>query len=189
MAWRGTNGMASWSWQGCEGNKAVVEVYTDAAMVELSLNGKSLGKKKVRDCKAVFKTKYAPGELVATALDDMGESKGENKLVSATGACKIAITPEATVVKPGQVVYMDVCIMGENGIVECNADEMLTVTVEGGRLLGFGSANPRTEERFDTGTYSTYYGRTLAAIVMGNCDARVSVSGKNGSAEVRVAVL
>ncbi|MBD5393267.1 MAG: glycoside hydrolase family 2 protein [Lachnospiraceae bacterium] len=189
MAWRGTNGMASWSWQGCEGNKAVVEVYTDAEMAELLLNGKSIGKKKVKNCKAVFKTKYESGELVAVALDGMGNPKGENKLVSAGGACKIAVVPEVASAKPGQVVYLDISIMGENGVVESNADERLTVTVEGGTLLGFGSANPRTEERFDVGTYSTYYGKALAAIVMGNSDAKVLVSGKNGRKEVRIAVL
>ena len=32
-------------------------------------------------------------------------------------------------------------------IVECNADEHLNAAVEGGELLGFCSANPRTEER------------------------------------------
>ncbi|GHV06553.1 hypothetical protein FACS189485_15270 [Spirochaetia bacterium] len=37
MVWRGTNAIASWAWQGCEGNKAVVEVYADADHVELLL--------------------------------------------------------------------------------------------------------------------------------------------------------
>ena len=73
--------------------------------------------------------------------------------------------------------------------MESNADERLTVTVEGGTLLGFGSANPRTEEKFDAGTYSTYYGKALVAIAMGNGDARVLVSGKSGSQEVKIAIL
>ncbi|MBD5512602.1 MAG: glycoside hydrolase family 2 protein [Lachnospiraceae bacterium] len=186
MAWRGTNGMASWSWRGCEGNKARVEVYTDAAAVELLLNGKSLGRKKVTDCKAVFQTKYASGELVAVALDASGNPQSKNRLVSASGACKLAIMSETTSARPGQVVYMEICIVGENGIVESNADDTLNIAVEGGTLLGFGSADPRTEERFDTGTYSTYYGKALAAVVMGNCDTKVSVSGKNGSEEIEI---
>lgn len=87
------------------------------------------------------------------------------------------------------MVYLEISIMGENGVVECNADESLTITVEGGSLLGFGSANPRTEERFDTGTYSTYYGKALAAVVMGDRDAKVMVSGKRGSKVIRIEVL
>lgn len=50
--WRGTNAIPTWSWADCEGNKTVVEVYTDTDVVELLLNGRSLGKKKVKGCKA-----------------------------------------------------------------------------------------------------------------------------------------
>ena len=38
-AWKMTNAMPSWSWTGCEGRKANVEVYARAARVELVLNG------------------------------------------------------------------------------------------------------------------------------------------------------
>ena len=37
-AWQFTNAIDSWSWQGYEGEKAVVEVYADAAAVRLILN-------------------------------------------------------------------------------------------------------------------------------------------------------
>ncbi len=37
--WRGTNAIASWAWQDCEGRRAEIEVYSDAAEVELLLNG------------------------------------------------------------------------------------------------------------------------------------------------------
>lgn len=59
--WRGTNALPAWSWRGCEGNRAVVEVYTNAAFIELFLNKILLGRKKVKDCRAQFSTKYAPG--------------------------------------------------------------------------------------------------------------------------------
>jgi hypothetical protein len=39
---------------------------------------------------------------------------------------------------------------------------MLVVTVDGGELLGFGSANLCTEERFDSDSYTTYYCKALA---------------------------
>ena len=45
-----------------------------------------------------------------------------------------------------------------------NADRQVTVKVQGGELLAFGSAAPRTEERFDAGSFTTYYGRALAVI-------------------------
>lgn len=164
MAWRGTNAMASWAWQGCEGNKAIVEVFTDAAAIELLINGKSLGKKKVKECKATFKTKYQSGKIEAVAFDVTGREVSRSFLESAIGKTSICAVPEVETANVGEVVYVNVAIVGENGVVESNADRKLTVTVEGGELLAFGSANPRTEERFDEGTYTTYYGTALVAI-------------------------
>ena len=164
MTWRGTNAMASWAWNGCEGNKAIVEVYTDAAVIELLINGKSLGKKKVKECRAIFKTKYQSGKIEAVAYDSTGREVSRNFLESATGKTGICAVPEVETAKSGEVVYVNVAIVGENGVVESNADRKLTVTVEGGELLGFGSANPRTEERFDAGSYTTYYGTALICV-------------------------
>ena len=69
--------------------------------------------------------------------------------------------------RPGEIVYVPVNIEGSNGIVESNADRKLTVTVEDGELLAFGSANPCTEEQYHTGSFTSYYGRTLAVLRAG----------------------
>lgn len=189
MTWRGTNAMASWAWRGCDGNKAIVEVYTDAAVIELQINGKSLGKKKVKGCKATFKTKYAPGKIEAVAYDVTGREVSRSFLESATGKTSICVASEAETAKAGQVVYVNVAIVGENGVVECNADRKLTVTVEGGELLGFGSANPRTEESFDAGTYTTYYGTALAAVRVGGAGCtKVTVSDGTEAAVAQIAI-
>lgn len=162
--WRGTNAIDSWAWKNCEGNKAEIEVYADAHSVELFINGQSLGKKKLKAYQATFKTKYAPGSLKAIAYDQNGQPISEGELASATGKTSISLKPEETTVQSGELVYINVDLVGDNGIVESNADRELTITVEGGTLLGFGSANPRTEERFDNSCYTTYYGRSLAAV-------------------------
>ena len=189
MVWRGTNGINSWAWAGCEGSKAVVEVYTDAALVELYLNGKKIGKQKVKESKATFKTRYAPGKLEAVAYDANGQEASRNSLESATGKLHISATAETDTAAPGEVVYINITIEGENGITESNADARLTVAVEGGELMGFGSANPRTEERFDSGKYTTYYGIALAAVRVGATSCRVTVTGdKLGSAVAQIAV-
>ena len=167
MVWRGTNAIPSWSWKGCEGNKAVVEVYTSAPEAKIFLNGKKLGQKKVKGGKAVFKTKYQPGDLEAVACDSAGNVIGAECLRSAIGDLRISVAAEREQAKPGEVVYVDVSIVGQNGVMESNADRKLSVTVEGGELLAFGSANPRTEEQFNVGSYTTYYGKALAVIRMG----------------------
>ncbi len=187
--WRGTNAILSWSWAGCEGNKAEVEVYSDQAQVELLLNGKSAGRKKVKECKAIFTVKYEPGTVTAVAYDASGRETGRSELVSASGPFGVAVRPEKTAVKPGEIVYVPVNIEGANGLVESNADRKLTVTVEGGELLAFGSANPCTEEQYHTGSFTTYYGRALAIVRTGESGTVkvTATDGRNyGSAEITI---
>ena len=63
-AWKMTNAMESWSWEGCDGNAAKVEVYTRADHVKLYINGKCVGTKKPKnDCKVFFDTTYQNGEI------------------------------------------------------------------------------------------------------------------------------
>ena len=164
-----------------------MEVFTDAAVVELLINGKYVGKKKVKECKAKFKTKYQSGKIEAVAYDASGREVSRSNLVSATGNTSICVVPEVETAKAGEVVYVNVAIAGENGVVESNADRKLTVTVEGGELLAFGSANPRTEERFDEGTYTTYYGVALAAVRV-NENTVITVTDGTQSAQAAITV-
>ena len=187
MAWRGTNALSSWAWSGCEGNKAIVEVYTDAAVVELFINGKKVGKSKVKGCKAAFKTRYESGRIEAVAYDAGGRELPRSVLESATGKISICAEPEKTAAAAGEVVYIPVTLKGENGVIEHNADRKLTITVEGGLLLAFGSANPRTEENFDEDTYTTYYGKALAAVrVEKDCIVAVTDGKETVTAEISV---
>ncbi len=188
MVWRGTNAIPSWSWQGCEGKKATVEVYYDASLIELFLNGTRVSSARVKDCKAVFKVNYAPGRLEAVAYDPAGREIGRSELISAQEA-RITLCPETTKAAPGEVVYVPVVLADADGNVESSAYRKLSVTAENGELLAFGSANPRTEERFDAGEYTTYYGRALAVIRAGASGAvRVRVSDGINSTESAIMI-
>ena len=186
--WRGTNAIESWAWSGCGGNKAEIEVYAQAASVELLLNGKSLGRKKLKAYKAMFKTAYAPGTLAAVAYDAGGREISRSELRSADGKLHIQVEPEEKSVNSGEIVYIPVSLAGENGVVESNNDRKLTVTVGGGELLAFGSANPCTEERYDSGSFTTYYGRALAVVQAGEKDMTVSVTDGNQTEKIIISV-
>lgn len=162
--WRGTNAIESWSWQGCDGNKAIVEVYANAATAELYINRTLVGKQKLKECKAIFKTRYRTGTVTAVALDETGNEISRSELHSATGALRLTVTPEANTTKVGGIVYIPVSLQDPNGVVESNADCLLTASVTGGTLLGFGSANPCTRERYDAGSFTAYQGRALAVV-------------------------
>lgn len=164
--WRGTNGIPSWSWKGCEGNTAVVEVFYDADTVELELNGRKAGSARVKDCRAVLRIPYQPGTLCAVAYDKDKKEIGRNTLTSA-GKADLVLWPEQQEVHPGELVYIKVCLADRQGIVESNEDRKICLSVSGASLMGFGSAAPCTRERYDSGTFTTYYGRALCAVLAG----------------------
>ena len=170
-AWRWTNSLPSWSWRGCKGNRCVVEVFSRAPVVELVLNGRSVSRKRPRKGVATWKLRWEPGELVARALSPHGELLAESRLVSA-GAATVHLVEEPTMlptVAPGapgepRIAFVDVLVTDKNGRVEMNDDRHLAARVEGGDLLAFGSARPRTTERFWDGSHTTYYGRAQAVV-------------------------
>ena len=178
--WRGTNAILSWSWAGCKGNKAEVEVYSDQQQAELFINGKSVGTKPLKECRAIFQVKYQPGTITAAVYDKSGRETGRTELKSADAPLRIALHPEKDTVRPGEIVYIPVQIEGSNGVVESNADRKLTVNVTGGELLAFGSANPCTEEQYHTGSFTTFYGRALA-IVRADEKGSVTITASDGN--------
>lgn len=76
--------------------------------------------------------------LTAVVYDANGTETGYSSLVSADSRRRLAVRAEEQTVKAGDIVYVDVTIQGENGIVESNADTLLTCSVTGGISLMFG---------------------------------------------------
>ena len=64
-----TDAMTSWTWPGCEGKQAEVEVYARAASAALVLNGKEIARKNAKnDCLFRFRCAYQPGMLEGCGL-------------------------------------------------------------------------------------------------------------------------
>ena len=163
--WRGSDAIPSWSWRGMEGTLAEVEVYDGHAhSIRLELNQNVVGVSRVKKRLARFRVRYEPGTLSAVSLDEDGREIARSELVSAQGPLHIDLHPEKPVAPAGDVAYIPLSIVGTNHAVEANADEEISIKVEGGTLVGFGSARPTTLERFTSGHYSTYRGRALAVV-------------------------
>ena len=178
--WRCTDSIPSWSWAGCEGKKAEVEVYFNAPLIELQLNGKMIGRKWTKDCRTKFTLPYEPGTLTAIALDVHKKELGRSSLETAKDY-HLTVKAEEAVVKVGEVVYVNVAIADEKGIVESNADRKVTVCVEGGKLLGFGSADPRTEESYLDGSFTTFQGHAQA-VVLAQQFGTMTITATDGTA-------
>ncbi len=76
--------------------------------------------------------------------------------------------------------FVAIELVDEAGTVHPAADRAVTLTIEGpGELLGFGSANPCTSERFGDATHTTYEGRALA-VVRPTAPGRIAVVAVRG---------
>ena len=187
-AWKMTNAMPSWSWTGCEGRKANVEVYARAARVELVLNGHTVGSKTLKnDCLARFSILYESGTLEAVSYDAADHEIGRCKLQSAGGTTRLTLDAEEPTVKPGHLCYVRLRYTDENGITKPLARGNIQVQVRGGTLVGLGSACPFNKHSYLDSETDTYYGEALAIVRMGDGDAMtIAASDGEYSAELTV---
>lgn len=187
-AWKMTNAMPSWSWTGCEGRKANVQVYARAARVELVLNGHTVGSKTLKsDCLAKFSIPYESGTLEAVSYDAANHEIGRCKLQSAGGTTRLTLDAEESTVKPGHLCYIRLRYTDENGITKPLARGNIQVQVRGGTLVGLGSACPFNKHSYLDSETDTYYGEALAIVRMGDGDAMtIAASDGEYSAELTV---
>ena len=187
-AWKMTNAMPSWSWTGCEGRKANVEVYARAAHVELVLNGHTVGSKTLKnDCLARFSIPYESGTLEAVSYDAADHEIGRYKLQSAGGATSLTLDAEEPAAQTGHLCYVRLRYTDENGITKPLMRGNIQVQVRGGTLVGLGSACPFNKHSYLDSETDTYYGEALAIVRMGDGDAMtIAASDGEYSAELTV---
>ena len=187
-AWKMTNAMPSWSWTGCEGRKANVEVYARAARVELVLNGHTVGSKTLKnDCLARFSIPYESGTLEAVSYDAADHEIGRYKLQSAGGATSLTLDAEEPAAQTGHLCYVRLRYTDENGITKPLMRGNIQVQVRGGTLVGLGSACPFNKHGYLDSETDTYYGEALAIVRMGDGDAMtIAASDGEYSAELTV---
>ena len=211
-AWKMSSAIESWSWDGCEGRAANVEVYAHAHAVALLLNGREVGRRLLKgSCVARMSCRYEPGTLEAVAYDEDGRELGRRSLRSASGQTELRAEVEyagvpggfarrdvwhegaaagPACVGAGRLAFVRVRYTGTNGETRSLARGVLRASVEGGDLLGFGCASPFNEGSFVTGETQTYFGEALAVVrpVLDSDCVRLSVTDGALSASVELPV-
>lgn len=164
--WIISDSISSWTWPGLEGKPAIVEVYCAAAEVELLQDGISLGRRRTGSAcnfTACFDTAYRPGTLTAIAWDGDREL-GRMELVTA-GEAVPRVIPEP-LVEAGDtgLRFYQIQMADESGNVNTAVDCEIRINVQGGTLLGFGSADPKPGHLYQEPVTRTWYGRALAVV-------------------------
>lgn len=66
--------------------------------------------------------------------------------------------------RSGELHFIPIEFTDEKGDLLPYVEQPVTVKVEGAKLLGLGSALCKTDERYDSATFTTYRGRLLAVV-------------------------
>lgn len=191
-AWKMSNAVESWSWNGCESMETKVEVYARASYVKLFINGKCVGQKRPKgDCKVIFDTKYQDGTVKAVAFDSQGKVIAQTSMKTAGEETILTLEPEQKEVKnESELCYVRLKYTDKNGEVKPLARGEIKVNVEGGKLLGLGSACPYYTKSYLGTVSDTYFGEALA-VIRPESDKQVVVKAesKYGNAEAVISVI
>ena len=188
-AWKLSSAWESWAWEGCDGKKTMVEVYTTCPRAALYINGKKVGEKKVgKNARAYFKVTYVSGELVAAGLDKSGREVCRTTLKSPSKDTILAAIPENELISRDQLCYVKLRYTDKDGIWKPLARGDIGVKVEGGELLALGSACPYNEQGYLGDTTDTYFGEALAIIRPSKDAERIKLSAVSpyGNAESEI---
>ena len=185
-AWKMTNALTSWSWEGYDGKKTKVEVYSRDSRVALFINSRKAGLKKTKNGRAVFNVKYRDGEAVAIAYDERGKETARTRLTTAGTQTVLSLIPEKKRVAKDELAYVRIAYTDEEGTVKPLARGDVSVGVEGGELIALGSGCSYTERSYLSDVTDTYYGQALAIIKPIGGEIRVSAASIYGSAQTHI---
>ncbi|HXX23503.1 MAG TPA: glycoside hydrolase family 2 TIM barrel-domain containing protein [Terriglobia bacterium] len=135
--------LGHWTWPEAEGKERIVKVVSNAAQVELVLNGKSLGiKSDARDAELlhpprVWMVRYEPGTLEAVAMHHGEEVRDQRRTAGAPH--HLVLEADAHVLESGKLeslAYITARAVDENGTLVPSAALPITFTSDGpGELL------------------------------------------------------
>ena len=134
-----------WNLAGHEGEEVEVWAYSNCDEVELTVNGKKLGRQAMpKNGHLKWKAVYQPGKVIATGYKN-GKRILTEVIETTKPATKIVLRADRqTIAADGR----DVCVVGieiqdQKGRIVPDACQMLTFTLEGGgRILGVGNGDP-----------------------------------------------
>jgi beta-galactosidase len=150
--------LGHWTWAGAEGRERTVKVFSNAAEVELFLNGKSLGAQtdapdaKLLHPPRMWTVPYQPGTLEAVARHEGKEIRDERR--TAGTPHHLALEADTRELESGNLeslAYITARVVDENGVLVPSAEVPVTFTSSGpGELLRQSSLGHGTGWTLDT---------------------------------------
>jgi len=178
-----------WNWPGREGQVIPVVAYTNCNIVELFLNGRSLGEKRLEfpaqgtsggwdtyaapvvqsttgDLHLSWDVPYEPGVLRAVGKRRGGTPACEAEVRTAgpPAAVRLTVDRDTITTSAGDVAHVGLEIVDSAGVTVPTADNVVRFTVGGGRILTLDNADLQDLEPYRTDRRRAFNGRGLAIL-------------------------
>jgi beta-galactosidase len=179
-----------WNWEGRQGEKTPVFVYTNGDCGELFVNDKSQGKKCKKPSSIVSTERFRlmwndvifeSGEVKVVAYKE-GKSIGYKTIVTAGDSKKIRLTPDRTILKANgeDLSYILVEVLDKDGNVNPLADNKIEITLKGnGTIAGVGNGNPQSFKPFKSNNVNLFYGKAMIIVSAGFEKGNITVTTKS----------
>ena len=156
-----------------------VEVYSNCELVELFLNGKSLGEKArpTDDSPRNWTVPFAAGTLKAVGKNK-GRVAASYELRTAGKPARIALVADRNFLNPvwDDVVYVTATVVDENGVVIPNAADLITFKTSGdGVVAAVESGDNSSHEPFQASERHAYQGRCFAILKATRAPGKVTI--------------
>lgn len=155
-----------WDW--AAGSSVKVWLYSNCASVDLWLNGTSLGSA-TRGAKYqyAYSVPFAQGTLVANGYDAGGNLVAQDVIYSSRRvASKLSLTSDLTSVdiNSDDLVFVTCEVQDENGVVVPTANNSITFSVVGGKVIGTDSGWVKDIENMTGNTKMASFGKLLCVV-------------------------
>ncbi|MGA9638461.1 glycoside hydrolase family 2 TIM barrel-domain containing protein [Flavobacterium sp.] len=170
-------------WNYKEGEETIVEVYSNCESVELFQNGKSLGKKFLKDQEDYtykWAVNFLKGELVAKGIK--GKEKTSTKLETAGVPVAIRLTADrkSMTANNTDVVHVVAQLIDKNGKEVKNVEDEITFDISGEhRFLGTDNGNTASLKNFKGETIATHFGQCLLEVQATHKTSKINIVAKN----------
>lgn len=174
-AWRFTNSIASYNFQGYENKPCEVEVFSSAYKIQLLINNKSIGVKKLKNCIAKFKTRYQSGSIKAIAFDKQNNILGTSEMISGKKIIfYVNLSKKSLSISNGDITIIEMEFIDENGYIYPTIETPISIETSSNlKLLGLGSAITTTNESYKSNKFKTYRGRLVGLVKAVDCSSKI----------------
>ena len=138
-----------WNWPDKIGKEIDIMGYTNCDEVELSINGKSLGRRKTKPYERLkWSAIYQPGKVIAKGWRN-GKMVIKKTIETTDTASKLSIVSSDNYLKADgkDVAILNISVKDSKGRVVPTADNLIRFSIEGpGIIIGTGNGNPNSHE-------------------------------------------